>query len=130
MDLNEFLSNIPTTTRERASEIKNALKEKDIYASVVNKNEKKYFKLYFYNGDILKTKQLKITPENKGYVLMGENISVFSEKVKDILSEKENILKTYKIILNRKLKSTDLEKKKRGIIEKQLNAVIEKLKEF
>lgn len=89
MDLNQFLSAIPTSTRERASAIKNALNNKDIYISVINKNDKKYFKLYYYNdAKQLKNKQLKITDISKQYILKNKDIISFSDSAKDMLDIK------------------------------------------
>lgn len=89
MDLNQFLSAIPATTRERASAIKDALNNKDIYISIINKNDKKYFKLYYYNDDKqLKNKQLKISDISKQYILKNKDIIEFSDNAKKILDIK------------------------------------------
>ena len=86
MDLNEFLSNIPTTTRDRKSAVKKALKTKSVYISIITKNNKKHFKMYFYNNNTLKTKQLKMNDVSKKYILENKNIAAFSDKAKNYLN--------------------------------------------
>lgn len=89
MELKQFLNAIPASTRERASAIKNALNNKDIYISVINKNNKKYFKLYYYNdAKQLKNKQLKISDISKQYILKNKDIISFSDSAKNILNIK------------------------------------------
>lgn len=89
MNLQEFLNGVPQSTRERTSAIKEALKNKDIYISIINKNNKKYFKLYYYNElKQLKTKQLKITDISKQYILKNKDIVAFSDNAKDMLNIK------------------------------------------
>ena len=85
MDLNDFITNLPTTTRERNSEVREALDSGKLYISLINKNNKKHFKIYFMQGDVVKTKQLKTSENAKKYILENKNIVVFSNSAKQYL---------------------------------------------
>ena len=87
MNLQEFLNGVPQSTRERVSAVKEALKNKEVYTSIINKNNKKYFKLYYYNEQKqLKQKQLKITDISKQYILKNKDIIAFSDNAKEYLN--------------------------------------------
>ena len=79
MEISDFISSLPVTTRERDSKIKDALDSGKVYISLINKNNKKHFKIYFKDGDSIKTKQLKVTDTSMSYILKNKDIISFSE---------------------------------------------------
>lgn len=85
MDINDFIINIPATTRERESKIKEALDSGKVYISLINKNNKKHFKIYFKDGNNIKTRQLKYNDTTKEYILKNKDIVTFSDGTKEYL---------------------------------------------
>lgn len=88
MNINEFLSNLPTTTRERQSDIQDALNAGKLYVSVITKNTKKHFKIYFRDGETTTSKQLKCSPNSKDYILKNKELIEFSKDAKEYLNLK------------------------------------------
>lgn len=86
MDLQVFLANIPVTTRERNSAVKDALDNNKIYISLVTKNNKKHFKIYFKDGNTIKSKQLKVTDVTKEYILKNISIVTLSDTAREFLN--------------------------------------------
>lgn len=87
MNLNEFINNLPTVKRERESIIKDSLNSGKIaYISIINKNNKKTFKLYFLKDGKMNSKQLKYSDESKNYILKNKESLAFSDIAKKELN--------------------------------------------
>lgn len=87
MDLQTFITNIPVTTRERASKIKEALDGGSVaYISLITKNNKKHFKIYYKDGTTVKTKQLKCSDITKNYMIKNKDAITLSEDARKYLN--------------------------------------------
>lgn len=87
MDIKEFLNNIPVAKRERESVIKYSLNSGKIaYISIINKNNKKTFKLYFLKDGKINSKQLKFSDDSKNYILKNKTSLAFSDTAKKELN--------------------------------------------
>lgn len=84
MNLNDFINNLPTTTRERSSIIDDTIKQGKIYINYdVNK---KSFKLYYLNVQGKKTvKQVKDSDTFRDYLKNNIKLVVLNNNAQQVL---------------------------------------------
>lgn len=86
MDIKQFLNNIPSTPRERSSAIKEAIDDGKIYISLINKHGYR-FKIYFKDGYIIKSRQLKTSPQAIDYIRNNQSIAVLSDDARALIND-------------------------------------------
>lgn len=85
MNISEFIENIPVTTRTRDSKIRTALEQGKIFVSVINKNNKRHYKIYYMNNNVVKTKQLKLSDSSTEYLKKNIELLELSEEAQNVL---------------------------------------------
>lgn len=87
MNIYEFMAGAPRATRERASAIKDAINNNNFYVTIIEKNNKKHFKVYYKDiaTGAIKSTQAKVTKDMQDFILSKNNVT-FSDIAKKYLN--------------------------------------------